>query len=118
MNISPFLSIYCPCAEALPGVSKQLKEAGLRTVQTFDLHSAMTNTHDCSCPNHGTEECDCQLVVLLVYGAATEPVTLILHGNSRQTWVSFADTVIQNPNFQLQITIQNALGQQEAQLGL
>jgi hypothetical protein len=116
MNISPFLSIYCPCNEALPRVSKQLKEAGLRTVQTFDLHSAMTGTHNCSCPNHGTEECDCQMVVLLVYGTAAEPVTLLLHGNSKQTWISLADMILQPPNPQLQITIQIALGQQESEV--
>src|SRR5688572_17889577 len=118
MNISPFLSIDCPCNEALPGVSKHLKEAGLRTVQTFDLHSAMAGTHGCSCPNHGTEECDCQMVVLLVYGTAAEPVTLLLHGNSKQTWISLADTILQNSNPQLQITIQKALGLQESEVGL
>jgi len=115
MNISPFLSIDCPCDEALPRVIKQLKEAGLQTVQTFNLHSAMTGTHGCSCPNHGTEECDCQLVVLLVYGIAAEPVTLILHGNGEQTWLSLADTMLQDPNPHLQITIQEALAQQESQ---
>ena len=118
MNISPFLSIYCSCDEALPRVSQQLSEAGFRTVQTFDLHSAMTNTHGCSCPNHGTEECDCQMVVLLVYRAAAAPVSLILHGNSGQTWISLADTILQNPNSQLQITMLKALGHQASELGL
>jgi hypothetical protein len=118
MNISPFLSIYCPCDEALPKVSKQLKEAGLQTVQTFDLHSAMTSAHGCSCPNHGTEECNCQMVVLLVYGAAAEPATLILHGDSKQTWISLADTLIQNPDSELQLTIQKSLGQRESEPGL
>ena len=117
MNISPFRSIYCPFDEALPKVSKYLKEAGLQTVQTFDLHSAMTGAHGCSCPNHGTEECDCQMVVLLVYGAAAEPATLILHGNGQQTWFSLAETVLQGPNPQLQITIQEALAQQESRPG-
>jgi hypothetical protein len=118
MNISPFLSIHCPCDEALPKVSRQLKEAGLRTVQTFDLHSAMAGMHGCSCPNHGTDACDCQMVVLLVYGTAAEPVTLLLHGNSRQTWISLADSIDQHQNPQLQITIQKALGLQESELGL
>ena len=118
MNISPFLSIYCPCDEALPRVSQQLKEAGLRTVQTFDLHSAMAGMHGCSCPNHGTDECDCQMVVLLVYGDAAEPVTLLLHGNSKQTWISLADSILQHPNPQLQITIQKALEGKESEFGL
>ena len=98
-------------------VSQQLKEVGLRTVQTFDLHSAITGTRGCSCPNHGTEECDCQMVVLLVYGTEEEPVTLILHGNGTQTWFSLTDTILQNPNPQLQITIQKALAQQESRSG-
>ena len=110
MNISPFLSTNCPCDEALPRVSKQLKDAGLRTVQTFDLHSVMSGTHGCSCINHGTEECDCQMVVLLVYGGAVEPETLILHGDNKRTWISLADSIIHSPNAQLQLTIQKALG--------
>jgi hypothetical protein len=112
MNISPFLSTDCPCSEALPRVSQQLKEAGLRTVQTFDLHSAISGTQACSCPNHGTQACDCQMVVLLVYGTAEEPVTLILHGNGNQTWFSLADAIVQHPNTQLEAIIQQALIQQ------
>lgn len=118
MNISPFISLHCPCSEALLKVSKQLEEAGLRIVQTFNLHSAMTGSHGCSCPNHGTEECDCQMVVLLVYGVDAEPVTLVLHGDSNQTWVSFADTFLQNPNPRLQVIIQEAVGRQASELGL
>jgi hypothetical protein len=117
MNISPFLSTNYPFRKALPRVSKQLNEAGLRTVQTFDLHSAITGAQGCSCPNHGTEECDCQLVVLLVYGTAAEPVTLILHGNGEQTWFSLVATILEDPNPQLQITIKKALAQQESQPG-
>ena len=112
MSISPFLSINFPCSEALSRASKQLKEAGLRTIQTFDLHSAMANAQGCSCPNHGTEECDCQMMVLLVYGTAAEPVTLILHGSRTQTWFSLADTIVQHPNPQLEGAIQKALGLQ------
>jgi hypothetical protein len=117
MSISPFLSTNYPCDEALPRVSKQLRDAGLRTVQTFDLHSAMSGTHGCLCLNHGTQECDCQMVVLLVYGATEEPVTLILHGNGDQTWFSLADTVLQNPNLQLQLKIQETLNPQRTESG-
>ena len=117
MNISPFLSMNSPCDETLPRVSKQLQDAGLRIVQTFDLHSAMSGTHGCLCPNHGTQECDCQMLVLLVYGAAEEPMTLILHGNREQTWFSIADTILQNPNPQLQLTIQKILDQQNSEPG-
>ena len=55
------------------------------------------------------------MVVLLVYGNAVEPETLILYGDGKQTWVSLANTILQNANHQLIITIQKALGWQESE---
>lgn len=109
MNISPFLSTSHPCGEALQRTSKQLGEAGLRSVQTFDLQAARAALSDCSCPNHGTDECDCQMVVLLVYGKAEGPVTLILHGNDGKTWFSIADNPQQRSDKNLSKEIQQAL---------
>ena len=109
MNISPFLSVNQPCNEALEWAKNQLLQAGLRPIQTFDLHTARLAMHDCSCPNHGTEECDCQMVVLLVYGKAPNPATLILHGNDGQTWVSIANDPQQRANAKLLHSIQQAL---------
>jgi len=88
MNISPFLAVNNNCEKTLQWTSHQLQQAGLRSVQTFDLRTARTEMHDCQCPNHGTEACDCRMVVLLVYGAMAEPVTLVLHGHDGQTWLS------------------------------
>ncbi len=120
MNTSPFLSINHPCDEALQWAKKQLLQAGLRPIQTFDLHTARLALHDCPCPNHGTEECDCQMVVLLVYGKAadvstlpavvnTSPATLILHGNDGQTWVSIANDLQQRTDAKLINSIRQAL---------
>jgi hypothetical protein len=109
MNTSPFLSINRPCDEALQWAKKQLSQAGLRPIQTFDLHAARVGMHDCSCPNHGTNKCDCQMVVLLVYGKAAEPVTLILHGNNGQTRLSIADDPRQRADAKLITVIQQAL---------
>ena len=109
---TPFLSIPSPCDEALQLAKKQLSQAGLRSVQTFDLHTARLGLHDCSCPNHGTEECDCQMIVLLVYGAAAEPATLILHGNDGQTWVSVTDNPLQPTDKKLITSIQQSLDSQ------
>ena len=109
MNISPFLSINHSCDEALEWTKKQLLQAGLRPIQTFDLHTARLAMHDCPCPNHGTDECDCQLVVLLVYEKAAEPVTLILHGNDGQTWVSIAGDSLQRADSKLINSIRQAL---------
>jgi hypothetical protein len=109
MNLSPFLSTSHPCDEALQRTNKQLEEAGLRAVQTFDLQAARAALPDCSCPNHGTDECDCQMVVLLVYGKAEEPVTLILHGNDGNTWFSIAENPQQGPDKKLSQEIKQAL---------
>ncbi len=109
MNISPFLSINQPCDEALQWAKRQLLQADLHPVQTFDLHTARLAMHDCSCPNHGTDECDCQMVVLLVYGKAAEPITLILHGNDGQTWVSIANDPQLQTDAKLITSIQQAL---------
>ena len=88
MNLSPFLTVSWTCDQTVDWVRQQLLSAGLRSVQTFDLHSARAASHDCECPHHGTDQCDCQMVVLLVYGKVQEPATLILHGNNGMTWLS------------------------------
>lgn len=109
MNISPFLSVNCPCDEALRWVKERLRRAGLHLVQTFDLHAAREGLHDCACPNHGAEDCDCQMVVLLVYGSAESPITLFLHGNGGQTWLSIADEPRQHSDSKLLAGIKQAL---------
>lgn len=110
MNISPFLSINHPSGEALQWTKEQLLQSGLRPIQTFDLHMARLAMHDCPCPNHGTEECDCQMVVLLVYGRVAEPTALILHGNDGQTWVSIVNDPQQRVDAKTMVLIQHALG--------
>ena len=117
MNVSPFLSVNHSCDGALQWTKEQLSRAGLRPVQTFDLHTARSGLRDCPCPNHGTTECDCQMVVVLVYGKAedvstplnTSPVTLILHGNDGQTWLSIVETPNQKTNLKTITAIKNAL---------
>jgi hypothetical protein len=111
-TLSPFLSVQYSCDQALQLTKKQLSQAGLRPVQTFDLHAARLGLHGCACPNHGTDECDCQMIVLLVYGEADEPVTLILHGNDGKTWISVTDNPLQRTDKKLMTNIRQALEQQ------
>jgi hypothetical protein len=107
MNMSPLLAVNLTCDRTLPWVSQQLLKAGLRGVQTFDLHGARAALNDCDCPHHGTDQCDCQMVILLVYGSTAEPVTLILHGNDGQTWLSIPNGSASNATLASQI--QNSL---------
>lgn len=108
-TLSPFLSIDSSCDQALQMTKTQLSEAGLSAVQTFNLNTARLGLHNCCCPNHGTEACDCQMIILLVYGEAPEPATLILHGNNGQTWISIADSASQRGDPQLVTRIRRVL---------
>jgi hypothetical protein len=59
-------------------------------VPTFDLQVARSAHPECPCPHHGTNKCNCQLVVLLVYGKSEDPATLVIHGQDGKTWISLA----------------------------
>ena len=70
-----------------------LIRCGLHVVRSFDLRSALTPHVNCDCPHHGTAQCTCQFVVLLIYGdpstssgqVATAPLVLTLHSYDDRT---------------------------------
>ncbi len=62
-----------------------LTRHGLHIVRSFDLRSALIAHDGCECPHHGTAQCDCQFVVLLVYGDAAEPVAITMHSRDNRT---------------------------------
>jgi len=70
----------------------QLLACGLQVEQTFDLQAARLAHAECPCPHHGTNNCSCQMVVLLVRFHGSQPVTLIAHGYDGQTNLSVAGT--------------------------
>jgi len=120
MTTSSFLTLDLPCDMALQWAKQKLSQAGLRALQTFDLHTARLALHECACPNHGTEDCDCQMIILMVYGETadvstlptvvnTSPATLILHGNDGKTWFSIADDPSQRADKKLIGSIKQAL---------
>ena len=88
--LSPFLIVEQNCEQALRSVRETLTGAGFRTVQTFDLQIARQAHLGCQCPNHGTTNCNCQMIILLVYGTQEDPATLILHGDEGTTSISLA----------------------------
>ena len=77
--------------EAIAAVCHELTLAGFRVEQSFDLRSALTLTPHCACPNHGTSQCNCQYRVLLVFGEAGLPATLVVHGHDDQYWLTLAE---------------------------
>ena len=69
-----------------------LERLGLQALPSFDLCTVRSAPTGCACPYHGTEQCDCQMVVLLLYGAGEDPVTLVVHGHNGKTSLSLVDT--------------------------
>lgn len=84
----PFLALNQNHDQAEAWVKEKLTVAGFRVVQTFDLQVARSAHPECPCPHHGTDECNCQLVVLLVYGKHADPATLVIHGQDGKAWIS------------------------------
>ena len=83
--LSPYLTHTQPLDDVLAKVIQQLTGVGLQIEQTFDLQVARLSHIGCQCPHHGTDQCNCQLVVLLVRCEGKDPVTLIFHGSDSQT---------------------------------
>jgi hypothetical protein len=108
-NNSHFLMLEQPCDEAVDWVSKKMNQAGLSVICTFDLQVARRAQTMCPCPHHGTDSCDCQMVVLLVYQDNRQPLTIIAHGYSGQTWFSVVDTPQQRADPHLEATIRRLL---------
>lgn len=105
----PFLTLEQPCNEAIAWVVSQVSGVGLQVVRTFDLQVARHDPADCPCPHHGTDQCDCQMVVLLVYGDNYQPISLIAHSYDGRTWFSLVDTPQQRADPRLEKAIRQAL---------
>ena len=112
-NTSPFLILDQPCDDAIKWVSGRIAGAGLEIVRTFDLHEARSKQSDvhasCPCPHHGTDQCDCQMVVLLVYASDRQPISMVAHGYNGQTRFSVVDTPQQRADPRLEAAIRRAL---------
>jgi hypothetical protein len=103
------LTLDGSCDTALRWLGRRLSKAGLRALRTFDLHDARLATANCPCPHHGSADCDCQMVVLLVYGPSARPATLMLHSNDGQTWLSLVNTPSQPVEVSMRASIERAL---------
>ena len=85
--------------DAVKTITEALSGHGFYVLRSFDLRSALTAvTVGCECPHHGTEKCDCQFVVLLIYGDAAEPITLTTHSHNNQTRVQIVRDATMKPD--------------------
>ena len=106
--MTQLLTIERPYDEALRWIDETLKLAHLPVATSFDLRSTRTAYTDCPCPHHGTAACDCQMAVLLIYGADAQPATLLVHSSDGRTCISLADFPGQRPSPTLRAAILGA----------
>jgi len=108
-TLFPFLVFEKTCSQVLTLVNEELTGAGFRTVQTFNLHTARLAHLECQCPHHGTSDCSCQMVILLVYGKQEDPATLIIHSQDEKTGVSLSSPVSEHATQNLGSAIRRVL---------
>jgi hypothetical protein len=108
-SVSPFVTIDKPGEEAIRWVFRRLSKRGLRVVRTFDLQEARLSHGDCQCPHHGSEECGCQMLILLVYAGSHSPASMLVHSFQESTWLYLVDTPEQPVELGLEMLIQECL---------
>jgi hypothetical protein len=109
---SVFMMMEKPCDEAVEWLSQMASRAGLSVLRTFDLQMARQAQMVCPCPHHGTDQCDCQMVVLLLYQGSSAPLAMVAHGYEGQTWFSVVDTPQQHADPHLVAAIRTILAAQ------
>lgn len=102
-------SLQIACDELVLAASELLKQNGYTVIRSFDLKAARASQGQCSCPHHGTDLCDCQMVILLIYGIQVSPVSLICHGHDGWTYLSLAESPEQKISQENAGIIQNIL---------
>jgi len=85
------LNIFATGHEAvIDWISQQLSKLDLVVKPSFDLQTAKSAHTDCTCPHHGISQCDCQIVVLLVYYQDQAPISLVVHSQDGYSYLSMA----------------------------
>ncbi len=108
----PILFVQQPWDDAVPFFVERMQQSGLQVIRTFDLHETRVDDTTCNCPHHGTDKCDCQMVVLLVYGKDNQPASLVAHGHNGQTWFSLVE-FLGGTNARLEAQIRSAFAPAE-----
>jgi hypothetical protein len=110
-SASPFVTIEKPGEETISWTIQLLENAGLQVIRTFDLRESRLSHPECPCPHHGTEACNCQISVLLIYNGGQPPASLMIHSFQDTTWLYVVDTQEQPVNQDLDLSIREILTQ-------
>jgi hypothetical protein len=107
---SPFLVLNCDCENATRWMVNQLTSTNLTVLRTFNSKDVRTTNADCLCPHHGTSQCNCQIMIYLVYKKGqSSPTSLMIHGYDQYTLFYLVDNPQQRIDPSLEAAIHNAL---------
>ena len=84
-------TVTTTCDELVHLVTRALIERGYSVHRSFDLRSArdsLRNPHNCLCPHHGTTQCACRFIVLLVRTDQELLFSIVAHGHNDGTILS------------------------------
>jgi hypothetical protein len=82
---SHLFSLKADSESVLAFLTTAFNDAGVQVMRSFDLQAARSAHTQCTCPHHGSDQCSCQMIVLLVYDNELSPVTLVVHGKDDVT---------------------------------
>ncbi len=100
-TMSNCVHLRCDAEAAAQAMTAALGRRGLRVQRSFDLRAARAGHADCACPHHGTAQCTCQYVVLLVYSARGGPGVITFHGMDTECTGEVVEDVNSPANTQL-----------------
>lgn len=95
--------------QALPLITNLLLGLGFQVLPSFDLQAARASQFRLNCSHHGTAQCNCQMVVLLIYGHGDQPASMVIRGQDGKTYLSLVDTPQQRPDKGMFSRIRKAL---------
>jgi hypothetical protein len=107
--MTQLLTFESPSDVVIRWIRDALARAKLEMATSFDLQTCREDYQDCPCPHHDMDACDCQMVMLLVYGEDVRPATLVVHSHDGRTWLTLADVPGQRPSPALRAAIYSAL---------
>lgn len=76
---TPLITLHEDWAAATDRVKQTLASAGFDVIQSFDLRVARIESGSFICPIHSIDQCDGQMIELLVYDRENPPITLEVH---------------------------------------
>ena len=94
---------------AVKRVSERLSADGMQVIRSFDLQTAKDAHENCTCPHHGEDECDCQLVVILVYDDQGTLLKIVAHSKDKKTHFALIDPPDNDRERKMKIKLLQAL---------